>query len=354
MNDVFIGATATTFPKPLPALQVAEKIYPPHLCSVRVNQLARRFTASFGIRQRTICIDFEQIPNKILLDASHHPLAWCASLIEKFSKVLPIDQIGYVGIAYNTTFHTNILPNLACQAAMRMGMTPEIAPEEFAHYGCAAGFFPLQKAIQYCRLNQKAAMVIVFDQCSSRCSFCYNPSDTMFKMDLKANLLFSDGAAAVLLIPARLRQAFTRPLPKIIDLLIGFHLSDTIRFTDTRFILGEQLKNEMPPIVVDSVIQPILAKHSLMPADIAEWSIHQGSKEILARFADPKILGLTEHQLSRSVNLFEQFGNMSAPSCFLAMDSFFRDGNSQQQPKWGAVVGFGAGFYQACMLYRWH
>ena len=353
MNDVFIGATTTTFPSPLPALQVAEKCYPPHLCSDHVTTLAKRFAANFGIKRRTICIDLERIPEKVLTHASHHPLAWCTTLIENLSTVLPIDQIGYLGVAYNATLHTETLPNLACQTAMQTDMAPEIAPEEFAHYGCAGGFFPLQTAIQYCRCNQKAAIVIVLDQCSSRCSFCYDPSDTMFKMDLKANLLFSDGAAAVLLIPERMRPAFARPVLKIIDLLLDFHLSDTIRFTETRFILGEQLKNEIPPIVVDSVIQPILAKHSLMPADIAEWSIHQGSKAILARFADPALLGLTDHQLSRSAHLFEQFGNMSAPSCFFVLDSFFREGHNHQQPRYGAVVGFGAGFYQACLLYSW-
>jgi 3-oxoacyl-[acyl-carrier-protein] synthase III len=354
VTDVFIGATATTFPTPLPERQVAEKLYPSHRCSARVTSLAKRFGANFGIRQRAICIDLERIPETVLAHPSFHPLAWCTTLIKNLSTVVPVDQVGYLGVAYNTSLHTDTLPNLACQAAIQTDITTEIVPEEFAHYGCAGGFFPLQTAIHYCRHNQKAAIVIVFDQCSSRCSFSYDPSNVMFKMNLKANLLFSDGAAAVLLIPARMRPAFNRPVPKIVDLRIDFQLSDTIRFQHTHFILSEQLKHEIPSLVVESVIHPLCGKHGVQPSDIAEWSMHQGGKDILAQFADLAILGLTEHQLARSAHFFKQLGNMSAPSCFVVLDSFVREDPHHQHPRYGAVVGFGAGFYQACLLYRWH
>ncbi|WP_455379347.1 3-oxoacyl-[acyl-carrier-protein] synthase III C-terminal domain-containing protein [Petrachloros mirabilis] len=352
-QKVFIAATATLFPAPLSAADVADKFYPIRLCSERTNKLAKRVTGTFGIKQRTICIDYEKLPKAVVSDKEQHPLAWCVTLIAQLSKVVPVSEIGYVGIAYNTTTHTNNLPNLACQSAMRSGINPDIAPEEFANYGCAAGLFPLETAFEYCRRNQKAAVVIVFDQCNSRASFCYDPNDPMFRMDLKCNLLFSDGAAAVLVIPERMKELVGPCLPKIDDISISFSMNNMIRFDDERFILEEQVKDVVPPFVADSVIKLLLAKSNVSVRDIDEWSIHQGSNEILGRFTEPGVLGLSDFQVARSRRMFGDFGNMSAPSCFLVLDSFCGEPPAEKRGKWGMVVGFGAGFYAGALLYRW-
>lgn len=352
-SHVFIGATATIFPSPLTAADVADRFYPLHLCSERTNKLAKRVANTFGIKQRTICIDYERIPEKVLSDPKHHPLSWSLNLIAQLTKIIPANEIGYIGIAYNTTTHTNNLPNLACQAAMLADIVPALPPEEFANYGCAGGLFPLETAIQYCNRNEKAAIVLVFDQCNSRASFCYDPTDPMFRMDLKCNLLFSDGAAGMLIIPQRMKDAIGLCLPKVEDFMMGFHLNNMIRFDEKRFILEDHVKDEVPPLVADSVIKPLLAKQMLSSREVTEWSIHQGSYEILGRFTDQSVLGLSESQIAKSKNLFHDFGNMSAPSCFLVLDSFFSEPPAGKQGQLGVFVGFGAGFYSGALLYRW-
>jgi 3-oxoacyl-[acyl-carrier-protein] synthase III len=50
--------------------------------------------------------------------------------------------------------------------------------------------------------------------------------------------------------------------------------------------------------------------------------------------------------------MFEDHGNVSAPSCFMVLDSFFRTGPAEANTL-GIVVEFGAGYYLASMLYRW-
>ena len=351
--DVYIAGTASVFPAPLSARHVANKFYPVHLCSERTNALAQRVTANFGIEERPVCIDLERIPERVLVNESHHPLSWCVSLIQTLLKIVPASEVGYVGVAYNTSLHTNNLPNLACQAAIRSGIAPAIAPEEFANYGCAGGFYPLESAIQYCKRNDKAAVALVFDQCTSRASFCYDPNHAMFKMDLKINLLFSDGAAAVLVIPQRMRAAVSGVLPKVKDLSMAFSLSDMIRFEDTRFVLGDQVREKVPQLVADSVIKPLLSKNGIRAEEVAEWSIHQGSKDILGRFSEQSILGLSERQLARSRLLFERLGNMSAASCFQVLHSFCSEPNTEKRGTLGMAVGFGAGFYKASVLYQW-
>jgi predicted naringenin-chalcone synthase len=353
MSDVFIAGTATRLPQLFPAEFVADQFYPRRLCSERITALATRVCGKFGIKERAVSIDMDRIPEKVLKDKRDHPLAWCVSVIQDLTRTVPVDEIGFLGVAYNTSLHTNNLPNLACQAAMRAGINPEIAPVEFANYGCAGGLFPLESAVEYCRRNQKAAIVIAFDQCTSRASFCHNPDDPMFKMDIKVNLLFSDGAVGILIVPQRLRDLFPQKLPKIQDVLTAFKLSELIRFDDTRFVLGDRVWDDVPPFVAESVIRPVLARNGLSHSEVSEWSVHQGSRDILTRFGEPEVLGLTTDQLARSKELFERYGNLSAPSCFLVLDSFFKNGGGDEIGTRGMVVGFGAGFYQASVLYQW-
>jgi predicted naringenin-chalcone synthase len=354
MNNVFIAASATVFPQPLSSVYIADKFYPTHLCSERTNRLAKRVAHKFGIKERPICLDLERFPQKILADQKHHPLSWCLQLIEQLSKAIPLDEIGYLGVTYNTSFHTNTLPNLACQAAIHSGIAPTIAPEEFVNYGCAAGYFPLKSAIKYCQENDKAAIVIAFDQCNARVGgSCYDPLDPTFEMDMKVSLLFSDGAAAMLIVPESMKERFPNPIAKVEDLSMDFHISDIIRFDDTGFVLDDQVKSKVPSLVADTVIKPILSKHSLQPNDILEWSLHQGGTKVLEAFGKPEILGLSDAQLSRSKECFKNFGNMSSPSCFLVFDSFCKEQSQDKSGELGMIVGFGAGFYQFSLLYRW-
>lgn len=352
-HGVFIAGTSVVLADLFPAKLVADKCYPRHLCQERINSLARRAAQKFGVKEKAVSIDMDRIPEIHLKEQRNHPLEWCVSLIQDLTRSVPVDQIGYLGIAYNSSLHKNNLPNLACQAAMRTGIQPEIAPQEVVNYGCAGGFFPLKSALQYCSRRQKMGIVIAFDQCSSRASFCYNPEDEMFKMDLKTNLLFSDGAAGILIIPERLRELFPQQLPKIVDIETAFQLDDSIRFADSRFILGNRIWDDIPPLVANTVIKPVLARNGMFARDIAEWSIHQGSRDILTRFGEPEILGLTPAQLARSNEFFERYGNLSAPSCLLVLDSFFRDAKRERSGASGMVVGFGAGLYHASVLYRW-
>jgi predicted naringenin-chalcone synthase len=49
---------------------------------------------------------------------------------------------------------------------------------------------------------------------------------------------------------------------------------------------------------------------------------------------------------------FGRFGNLSAPSCLLVFDSWFKSSGGQEPRTRGMVISFGAGFYQASVLYR--
>ncbi len=137
------------------------------------------------------------------------------------------------------------------------------------------------------------------------------------------------------------------------EILTDFHLSDLIGFDNNRFFLSTEVKDKVPTLVANSVIKPILAKNGLSSSEIEEWAIHQGGSEVLKRFLDESVLGLTPQQLSRSQQLFEKYGNFSSPSCFFVLDSFMQENSVDKTGIRGMMVGFGAGLYQAALLYRW-
>jgi predicted naringenin-chalcone synthase len=354
MSNVYIATTECMTAKLYDAEYIADKLYPQHLTSEKTNKLARRLAKRFGIQQRAMCIDLDRIPENVLRVKEDHPLFWCINLTQRISQHISLSEIGYIGIAFNVTSHTDNVPNLACQVAIKAGIKPEVMPEVFPDYGCAGGLFPIKSAMKYCQKNKKAALVLVFDQCNYRSYHNdKNESSASFSMDLKVNLLFSDGASAVLLIPERMRNHFEGANARVEEILTDFHPSDIIRFDNNRFFLGTEVKEQVPKLVADSVIKPIMAKNGLSLSEIEEWSIHQGGREVLKKFLDDSVLGLTSQQLSRSEQLFDKYGNFSGPSCFFVLDSFMQEKSKDKTGTWGMMVGFGAGLYQAALLYQW-
>lgn len=354
MSNVYIAKTECLTAKLYDSEYIADKFYPQHLTSEKINKLAKRLAKKFGIEQRAMCVDLDRIPENVLRVKEEHPLFWCLNLVERISQHISLSEIGYVGIAFNTTSHTDNIPNIACQVAIKAGIKPEVMPEVFPNYGCAGGLFPTKSAIKYCQKNEKAALVLVFDQCTYRAYHKdKNESFANFSMDLKVNLLFSDGASAVLLIPERMKNNFEGSLARVEEILTDFHMSDIIRFENNQFVLEAELKEQVPKLVADSVIEPIMAKKGLSLSEIEEWSIHQGGRELLKKFSDDSVLGLTSQQLSRSEQLFNKYGNFSSPSCFFVLDSFIQEKSKEKTGTWGMMVGFGAGLYQAGLLYQW-
>src|ERR1035441_2646569 len=119
-SEVFIAGTSSILADLFPAEFVADKYYPRHLCPERINILAKRASKKFGIKEKAISIDMDRIPELVLKDKRNHPLAWCVSIIQDLTRHFPIDEIGYLGVAYNTSLHKdNRIPARAFQGRPR-------------------------------------------------------------------------------------------------------------------------------------------------------------------------------------------------------------------------------------------
>ncbi|WP_457644155.1 3-oxoacyl-[acyl-carrier-protein] synthase III C-terminal domain-containing protein [Persephonella sp.] len=348
--SVYILSSEVYLPDLLDPIDIVNAIYPITRVGKKVNSLARRMAENVGIERRPFVLDLEKLPDKKLKNPEDHPVSWCEKIVARFINIVGRDSIGFLSVSYNISYHTDYLPNLVTQVVLNTGLQLDHPPEELPFYGCASGILSVKNAVSYCKRYRKAAVVLIFDQCSKLAYIPSDSEDPYLKKTMKSNLLFSDGIAGLIIIPEEMKTSGI--LPEILSVQVDYLPGDGIKMENGAFTLSNDVKNIIPPVVSKKVIKPVLEKYRVDKEDINEWSIHQGGLAIIDRFKDEEVLGLSENQIRSSKEFFRKYGNLSSPSCFLTFDHFFkkRGGGSGDL---GMIVGFGAGYYMGSVLYRW-
>jgi predicted naringenin-chalcone synthase len=353
MNDVYIAEIQSIFPRKYSAKYMADRLYPSHLYGDKLNRFAQKLVHQFGIKYRTSVIDWEVYPIVELADPADHPKSWGKDIINKLTKNINKNDIGLFNLSYNISNYTDILPNLATQIVIDAKLPNLDKNDEIAYYGCAAAIYSLNEAVKYCKDYDKAAIVFVFDQCSTMFRQL-DKNDQDFKKMLVSNLLFTDAGVGILLVPERMRNTYQKPLLKITDIETKYTPGNLIYMNNGRFLMSSRLKDIMPKLVSDELISPFLAKKQLEIDNIDEWSIHQGGSELIKQFCTEICLNLSENQIDRSMELFYKYGNASSASCLLVLESFFNEQNAVRTAgSKGIIIGFGAGYYLGLALYEW-
>jgi 3-oxoacyl-[acyl-carrier-protein] synthase III len=348
-NDVYLVDIATILPPRYRPEDVLRRLYGQPGIPGDVLSLATKASRGTGIRSFSSVLDLDAYPAKRLISEQHTPRRWCSTLIDALSIMMPHDAIGYFGISYNTSSHRDVLPNLACQVASERRFALSAPPQELPYHGCASGVMQMTAAVEFCRRTDKAALVIVLEQCT----WGYDPitarDDADFRASLRAHLLFADGAAALLIVPASMRDAFPTAL-RILDCETGFRLGNAITMHNGHFLVGDDVRHTMPRLVASQCVCPLLSRNALLAADVDDWAIHQGGLPVLRSFGEPDILGLTDAQLADSAATFEEFGNLSSASSLFTLRRQFE--RTARPGTLGMVVAFGAGYYFGAILYE--
>jgi predicted naringenin-chalcone synthase len=353
MSDVYLAASTTRLPCSLAPELAMDVLYPAQLEQGRLHRLAQRAARAVGIAERPFVRDHRTWPARTLARDEYRPLAWCTGIVEQLSGALPRGELGCLSVAYNISSEPDLLPSVSARVAAALGLALEQPPDERVFLGCAGGLFSLADAYAYCSHASKAGLVCAFDQCSWLASPIHDDTHPEFRDRLRASLLFGDAAAGLLLVPAALRPAFRRPLPRILDLRCEFVPGMAVRLDAGALRFGQGLEREVPELVAARLVRPMLARHGLDVAAIAEWSLHQGGRPLLERFGEGEVLGLSPAQRRRSLELFERYGNLSAASSLVVLDSFMNAAEPAKPGTKGMVVAFGAGYYMAALLYEW-
>ncbi len=353
MQPVYIAAMTTRLPKLYAPDESIDILYPQSVAEGRINRLAKKAAKGIGIQWRPSILSRECFPVRKVATPEYEPVNWCVSIAEELARPVGMEQVGQLSVSYNISSDPNVLPSVAARVAAQTGVVLDTPAEERAFYGCAGSLYSLESAVNYCRNSSHAAVVCTFDQCSWIVNTVHDMQQSDFKDHLRTSLLFSDGAAGMLVIPEVLRSQVKTPLMKILDIATAFVPGNSVRMESGHLILGEDIKDAMPDTISSLLVKPMLARHALTVSSIDEWSIHQGGLPILTRFTEPETLGLPDEKIARSRELFQLYGNFSAPSCLFVLNSFFSEDKMPKAGKKGMMLSFGAGYYLGAMLYEW-
>lgn len=192
--------------------------------------------------------------------------------------------------------------------------------------GCYAALKALKQAHYIALSNPNACILIVSVEL---CSLHFYPSDV--NEDIIANLLFADGAAAVIVCGNKNEQVKNKVVLQIDN--IG---SATVPNTASLMkwdITATAFRMYLSSKVVDAIkgnIHDVVA--NFLGNEISEtdyWAIHPGGVKIVE--AVQESLHLTEDNVADSMSIMQQYGNMSSPTILFILNSIFNKIKNAEQ-----------------------
>ncbi|HOB74648.1 MAG TPA: 3-oxoacyl-[acyl-carrier-protein] synthase III C-terminal domain-containing protein [Phycisphaerae bacterium] len=159
---------------------------------------------------------------------------------------------------------------------------------------------------------------------------------------MTANLLFSDGAAAMLLSsrPARARVVACRSLglPAAAEQMVWFAGDHGLEL-----ILSQELPATLAAHL-PAAVETLLSESKLGFRDVDHWLVHPGGPQILD--VVDKCLGLKDDALRLSREVLRTHGNMSSPTILFILDAFLKTSAAGRV----MAIAFGPGLTIEMML----
>lgn len=224
-------------------------------------------------------------------------------------------------------------PGLDILLARDIGMSPEAQRLFVGHMGCYAALPALGAAADFVAARNRPALVL----CAELTSLHIQPSSIrMDTQQIVAHALFSDAAAAVVLVPDGSGYA-VREVASVTDASTADHM--TWEVTDTGFRMG--LSPRVPQVLsqhVRALVEDLLGRHGLAVGDVGGWAVHPGGPRILN--VVERELDLPQPALRESRATLADHGNCSSPTVLLILDRLRR---ARQRPRRVVMLAFGPG-----------
>jgi predicted naringenin-chalcone synthase len=184
--------------------------------------------------------------------------------------------------------------------------------------GCYAALKALKQAHYIAQSNPNACILIVS---AELCSLHFYPSDV--NEDIIANLLFADGAAAVIVcgnknehvknkVVLQIDDIGSASVPKTAGLMKWDITSTAFRMHLSAKVVGAIKEN------IHNVVANFLGNEI---SEIDFWAIHPGGVKIVE--AVQESLKLNDSNVADSMSIMQQYGNMSSPTILFILNSIF-------------------------------
>jgi predicted naringenin-chalcone synthase len=206
------------------------------------------------------------------------------------------------------------------------------------YLGCYAGIKALKHAHYIAQANPDACVLIVSVEL---CSLHFFPSAT--DEDIVANLLFADGAAAVLVcgddssliknkLVLNIDTIGSACIPDSADLMTWDISSSAFRMYLSKHLVKAIKEN------IESVVNGFLIDSR---AETDYWAIHPGGVRIVE--AVKESLQLNDSHVEDSMHVLKHYGNMSSPTILFILHRILHKIRSEKQSKSIFACAFGPG-----------
>jgi predicted naringenin-chalcone synthase len=304
-----------------------------------VRNLAERIFANSGVVTRQAAV------NPLVEDVSDWPTE--RRMRRYLTEALPLGKeavgraltdarlsaadIGLFVVCSCTGYAT---PGLDVLLARDMGMRPDTQRLFVGHMGCYAALPGLGTASDFVAARGRPALVL----CAELTSLHIQPSTARIDtQQIVAHALFSDAAAAVVLVPGTPSGYAVREVAAVTDTSTVDHMTWDV--TDVGFRMG--LSPRVPQVLsrhVRDLVESLLARHGLAIADVDGWVVHPGGPRILT--VVERELGLPPAALRESRGTLADHGNCSSPTVLLILDRLRR---TTERPRQVVMLAFGPG-----------
>lgn len=229
-------------------------------------------------------------------------------------------------------------PSLDALMIDRMRLNPHANRMAIFGLGCAGGVSGFAKACTLAQANPQAAVLLVTVEL---CSLTFLRND-FSKSNFVGSSLFSDGAAACLIVGDRFEGAGVRK--------IRYIASESRLYYGTQEIMGWDFTDKgfkvvfspgIPALIAAHVREDassFLAKHGLKLSDIRHFIFHPGGRKVLGAYEEA--LGIDGELLSTTRGVMRDYGNMSSATVLYVLERFVQ----RHEAGYGLMMAMGPGF----------
>ncbi|WP_433618921.1 type III polyketide synthase [Dactylosporangium sp. CA-139114] len=239
------------------------------------------------------------------------------------------DEIGLFAVCSCTGYAT---PGLDILLARDLGMADDTQRLFIGHMGCYAALPGLGAVSDYVSARGRPAVLLCLELTSLHVQ---PPSDD--PQQIVAHALFSDAAAAVVLVPDG-PGALVADIAAVTDTATADHMTWDV--TDLGFRMG--LSPRVPDVLsiyVADLVERLLRPRGMSARDVDAWAVHPGGPRILDVVRDE--LALPESALAASRDTLAAHGNCSSPTVLLIIDALRR--RAAGPPRTTVALAFGPG-----------
>lgn len=257
-----------------------------------------------------------------------------------------IDDVDQIVCVSSTGFLT---PGLSAYIIRELNLKNNINKVDIVGMGCNAGMNGLQVSNNFVSMKPNRISLLVCVEICSATRF-YDGSVP----NAVVNSLFADGSATMLVSSHEMQK--TNQHPRIVDFetLNLVQYIDDMRFLEFGDALTFYLSKEIPFVIGENIIQPVLnllERNNLHKNDISYWVLHGGGKKVID--AIQQKLNLPDSAFVDTRKVLREYGNLSSCSYIFAYEKLLCRINKFKQGDKALVIAMGPGTTIEVGLLRW-